>query len=111
MKETLRIIAVSALITAALIKGAPVLAQAAPVNVSIVHTSDLDLSTEDGRAQLNRRLAAAARDVCGTASDADLEAKNDVRQCRADVLSAAKKRGEALVAGRSTERTIRIASR
>ena len=31
---------------------------------------------------LDRRLAAAAREVCGFASDADLEGKNDVRACR-----------------------------
>ena len=35
---------------------------------SIVHTADLDLSSQVGQQQLDQRLAQAAREVCGTAS-------------------------------------------
>jgi UrcA family protein len=91
MKQTLKIIAASALATAALIKAAPILAEPTPVqNVSIVRTVDLNLSTDAGRRQLDQRLMIAARDVCGTASDADLAGKNQVRACRADVLAKAR---------------------
>ena len=91
MKETLRIIAMSALATAAVIKAVPAFAEPAPIqNVSIVHTNDLDLTSKTGRAALDRRLVIAARDVCGAAADVDLAGKNQVRACRTDVLAKAR---------------------
>lgn len=91
MKQTLKIIAVSALATAAVIKAVPALAE--PVltqNVSIVHTADLDLSTRAGQETLDHRLVVAAFEVCGAASDVDLAGRNKVRQCRGDVLAKAR---------------------
>jgi UrcA family protein len=97
MKQTLKIIAVSALVTAAVIKATPLLAEPVPAqNISIVHTADLDLSSKAGREALDHRLINAAFDVCGTASDADLAAKNKARACRADVLAKARAEGEQL---------------
>jgi len=97
MKQTLKIIAVSALATAAVIKAAPALSQPAPSqNVSIVRTSDLDLSTAKGRSELDHRLVNAAYEVCGVASDADLAGRNSVRACRSDVLAKARARSEQL---------------
>jgi UrcA family protein len=91
MKETLKIIAVSALATAAVIKAVPAFSEPIPAqNVSIVHTTDLDLSRKAGRKALDHRLVIATFQVCGTASDADLAGKNQVRACRADVLSKAR---------------------
>lgn len=110
MKQTLRIIAISALATAALIKGVPVLAEPAPQNVSIVHTADLDLSNKSGQARLEHRLVIAAHEVCGTASEADLAGRNEVRQCRAKVLRDARAKGEALAAGRTSEGNILVAA-
>ena len=91
----IRIIIASALITGAALKAVPALAEIAPapVNVSIVHTADLDLASDAGKRQLERRLANAAREVCGAASDVDLEGKNDTRACRADVLAKARANG------------------
>jgi UrcA family protein len=87
MKQTLKIIFVSALATGALIKAVPALAEPVPAqNVSIVRTADLDLTGKAGREQLEHRLVIAAYDVCGGASDVDLAGKNEVRACRADVL-------------------------
>ena len=89
MKETLKIIAISALATAAAIKAVPAFSE--PVqDVSIVRTSDLDLSTVGGRAMLDHRLVLAAFEVCGTAADVDLSGRNAVRSCRLDVLSKAR---------------------
>jgi len=97
MKETLRIIAMSALATAAVIKAVPAFAEPAPVqNVSIVHTNDLDLSSKTGRKALDRRLVIAARDVCGAAADVDLAGKNQVRACRTDVLAKARAESQQL---------------
>jgi UrcA family protein len=97
MKQTLKIIAVSALATAAVLKAAPALAEDAPwQNVSIVRTSDLDLSTPSGRSELDHRLVNAAYEVCGTASDVDPAGKNAARACRVDVLAKARARSEQL---------------
>ena len=82
----------SALITALALKAAPALAQAVPAGetyVAIVKTADINLGSEAGRRQLDRRLAQAAREVCGTASDTDVEGKNEVRKCRDETLARA----------------------
>jgi UrcA family protein len=114
MKKTLLIIAGSALATGVAIRAAPALSQPADssheVNVSVVQTADLDLSTRAGQRLLDRRLATAAGEVCGEASDADLKGQNDVRQCRNEVLAAARAKANAILAGRS-DTTIVIASR
>jgi UrcA family protein len=89
--KTFKITLTAFLVTAALIKGAPALAEPAPVqNFSVVRTADLDLNSASGRAQLDHRIVAAAYEVCGTPSDADLLGKNAARACRADVLATAR---------------------
>lgn len=91
MKETLKIIAISALVTAAAIKAVPAFSEPLPAqNVSIVRTADLDLSTARGRAALDHRLVVAASEVCGVAADVDLSGQNQVRACRVDVLGKAR---------------------
>jgi len=54
---------------------------------STVQTADLDLSSAKGQRALDRRLALAIKEVCGTASDVDIAGKNEVRRCRADTLA------------------------
>ena len=100
MTKAIHIIAASFLITAAAIKAAPAIAEPAQAttNVSFVRTADLDLSTASGQRALDARLAHAAREVCGTASDVDLVGKNDDRKCRADVLAKANDQREQLIA-------------
>ena len=102
MKDTLRIILISALLTAGAIKAAPALAKpAAPeaqTYVSYVHTSDIDLASQRGQRVLQQRLSQAAREVCGTASDADVQGKNQVRECRKDAIGRAGGEREALLA-------------
>lgn len=111
MKQTLKIILGSALVTVALIKGAPALAEAPEaVNVSVIRTADLDLRSEAGQRTLDRRLVTAASEVCGTASDADLRGKNDVRECRDEVISAARAKARTLVAGAAGDRSITVAA-
>jgi len=97
MKQTLKIIAVSALATAAVIKAVPAVAETAPTQaVTIVHTADLDLSTAIGRNALDHRLVNAAYEVCGDASNVDLAGKNKIRACRADVLAKARAESQQL---------------
>mgnify|MGYP006177377125 CR=1 FL=1 len=111
MKKAILYGIASALITAAAIKAAPALAeQPAPAetNVSLVRTADLDLGSEAGRRQLDRRLAHAAREVCGTASDADVEGKNEVRKCRDESIARAQGDREALLAAGSRRALIAV---
>ena len=109
MNNAIKIVLASALITAAVIKGAPALAEPAGgepnIAVRLVETYDLDLSTTAGQRQLDIRLAQAAREVCGAASDSDLASKNAVRQCRDDVLTDARAKRDQLL----TDRTVTIA--
>ena len=111
MNQALKIAMTSFAVTAALIKAVPALAEPAPAqNVSIVRTADLDLSTSAGRSTLDQRLVVAANEVCGTASDADLAGKNDVRRCRHNALAEARAKTGTLIAGRSAQRVILVAS-
>ena len=107
MKNPYVIAFVSALITAGALRAAPALAETPSSDVrtyvSYVKTADLDLSSKGGQRTLDRRVAQAAREVCGTASDVDLVGQNKARECREaavakatgerDALAAAAKRG------------------
>jgi UrcA family protein len=97
MFKTFKIALSAFLVTAALIKGAPALAEPVqPQNVAIVHTGDLDLTTRAGREALDHRLVNAAYEACGTASDVDLVGKNKAHACRADALAKARTESEQL---------------
>lgn len=73
-----------------------------PEPVQTVSYSDLDLRTDAGRAALDRRIAAAVIEACGTASSADPQGQNEVRRCRAETLdSVAAKRDTILAAARA----------
>ena len=90
----------SGLIAAVAIKATPAFAEAQPsqMEVALVRTADLNLASEQGRRQLDQRLAQAAREVCGTASDVDISGKNDIRKCRDETLAAAIGKRDALLA-------------
>ena len=102
MKNPYAIAFASALLTAGLIKAAPAFAEPATSEtrtyVSYVQTSDLDLASKSGQRSLDRRLAQAAREVCGVPSDADLVGQNRARECRADAISRAGTERESLLA-------------
>ncbi|MFL6830361.1 MAG: UrcA family protein [Sphingomicrobium sp.] len=107
----IRIIIASALITAAGLKAVPALAETispSDVAVSFVHTADLDLATDTGRRVLDVRLAHAAREVCGTASDVDLAGKNEARKCRDEVLARAHADRDSLLAAAGRGATLAI---
>jgi UrcA family protein len=110
MKNPYLIALIAALITAGVIKAAPALAEpvGAQIYVSRVQTSDLDLSSASGTRELHQRLALAAREVCGTATDADVAGKNDVRKCRNDALARATDDQAALLAAASRGAVIAI---
>ena len=115
MKNTLKIILTSALITAGALRAAPALAEAPSADVqtrvSYVQTGDLDLSSKGGQRTLDVRIAQAAREVCGKPSDADLVGQNKARECRQDVIARTSGERDALLAAAGRGATIAIASR
>ena len=99
-----RIFALAALTAASL--SAPAMAQDAPdQRAQVVSYADLDLSSEAGRRALDRRIHVAVKEVCGTASDADVAGKNQVRRCLVDThAQLSSVRGKALeLAARPTQ--------
>ncbi len=110
MKKLLILAALTAASTAASF-GQPAFAQPAPVSPSVlVQHKDLDLRTEAGARTLDRRIWRAVVAVCGTASDFDLEGKNDIQQCREDTKTLASAQAELAVASASRGEPIRVSS-
>lgn len=106
MKASILYALASALLTAFVILAGPANAEppqfGTQLHVSYVQTADLDLATDSGERRLRKRLAIAAREVCGTASDVDLKGKKAVRECRDEAIArASAERDELLAAARS----------
>lgn len=96
---------------AAVSVGQPAAAQSAPANqTAVVQHKDLNLRTERGTKTLDRRIWRAVVTVCGTASDADLKGKNDVRQCRRDMRLLAAAQADLAIASATRAPLIRVAS-
>ena len=101
MKNPFVLAIASAIITAGLIKAVPALAEtpaSTRTYVSYVKTADLNLASEGGQRALDRRLAQAAREVCGVPSDSDLVGQNKARECRDEAVQRAGAEREALLA-------------
>lgn len=69
---------------AAAVTATPVFAKPATPNVRVVSYADLDLSSTAGRTQLDRRVRAAVREVCGDAAPTDLARRSAMRECIAE---------------------------
>jgi UrcA family protein len=86
---------------AAITFATPVVAAPPAAETRVVSYADLDLAAAAGRARLDQRLRTAVREVCGTASSADLIGRREVATCRVETLAAAyaqRPAGEVLVA-------------
>lgn len=98
MKNPFVLAITSAILTAGLIKAAPALAETPAAQQTYVKTADLNLASEGGQRTLDRRLAQAAREVCGVPSDSDLVGQNKARECRDEAVKRAGGEREALLA-------------
>lgn len=85
-------------------------AQPTVTAISTVQTADLDLSTAKGQRALDLRLNQAAKEVCGTASPADLAGQNEIRRCRVETLLSLSDEREQRVAAASGS-PIQVAAR
>ena len=62
-----------------------------PETVTVrVSYADLNLASAQGRAQLDRRIAGAARSICGTYFPTDLRMFALVQNCREDAIASAR---------------------
>ena len=77
----------------------------------IVSTADLNLANARGQILLDRRLAHAVIEACGTASDADLAGQNQVRVCRDATSTRIAERRDQLIKQASLGSEIVLAAR
>ena len=112
MKNPFVIAFASALITAGALRAEAALAETPSGNVetyvSYVKTADLNLASEGGQRALDRRLAQAAREVCGVPSESDLVGQNKARECRNEAIQRAGAEREALLAAANRGAVIAI---
>ena len=83
---------------------------AAEPEARIIQVADLDLASATGQRQFEARVTRAAIDLCGEASNVDPAGRNDVRQCRDEVLVQANQQRDLRLASRSAS-PIRVAAR
>lgn len=69
---------------AALLAAGPAFATDPDGHTAKVRYADLDLSSAQGRATLDRRIAAATEQVCGSYAGAINNEERDIAHCRAD---------------------------
>ena len=94
------------MMTALIFAAVPAFAEDAPAAPTVrVTAADLDLSSESGRATLDRRIDSAIRFVC---SDAEYAPRSDLLnsngRCRATARSVARSQRDALVAAVAANR-------
>lgn len=85
-------------------------AEPLPIETVRVSLADLDLSSAAGQRALDSRINRAVIEVCGTASEVDLEGLNEVRACRTAKLVEARAASEQRLAARSAS-DIQLAGR
>lgn len=87
--RTLSALAAAGLTAITLAAATPLHAQAIDDQVS-VKIADLDLSSADGAATFDRRVRAAARQICGWMPTTNLNLQRQVADCQAEVAASAK---------------------
>ena len=85
-------------VLAMLAAGAPAIAADAAGNSTVVRYNDLNLSTPEGEAALNRRIAKAADKVCWQADGPTLNEHLQYDACRSTALASAQPKLNAVIA-------------
>ena len=62
-------------------------ANPAQAETRTVSYADLDLSSPEGQAVFDSRIASAIRQVCGRAFPTDLQSRREVDRCRSETLA------------------------
>ncbi|MDB5663034.1 MAG: UrcA family protein [Sphingomonas bacterium] len=99
MFATIARIAATTLVAGAALAAAPaVAADFGAARTMDVRHGDLDLTSDQGAARLNQRIAVAARAVCGSFHPADLAAKGKALACRNETIARAAPQVELAIA-------------
>jgi UrcA family protein len=86
------------------------IAEEAPRQVQI-SIADLNLSSEAGKAQLNRRIETAVRKVCEAAQPNDIRSSMAAKSCTETARANARNAVQVQIARQTTSTTIATASR
>ena len=97
--SVLAVAAVAAGLATAAFAAAP--AAAGELDAVQVQYQDLNLSHASGRATLDRRISAAARQLCGDYMLTELKWREMSRVCQQDVIASAAPQRNALLSGQS----------
>ena len=108
--RTISALAAMALTAGTLALSTPVKAAEADYQVS-VRIGDLDLSSASGAATLDRRVRAAARQICGWVPVADLNMQRQVSDCQESVVAGARQEIEIALNSPRPQQRIALASR
>jgi UrcA family protein len=92
--RTIALAAVASAAAALTLTAAPAAATdivVAPETITVrVSYADLNLASAEGRARLDRRIAGAARSICGSFFAVDLRMAALVQDCREDAIGSAR---------------------
>ena len=108
LKRTLFVLGAAALTTGTLMLGTALHAAPAPEAITVSY-ADLDLSTSNGQARLERRVNKAANRLCRV-DERGVANQKLSSECKSDVLAHAKPDMDAAIASSRTG-TVRIALR
>lgn len=86
-----------AALVAATVSIVPATAETITVTRPVAH-ADLDLSRARDVHRLDRRIAVAAGEACGSASSFDLAGQHEAQRCRVATIAAATRSRDALIA-------------
>lgn len=101
--------ALAAALTTSLLVGTTALAAPSAERTISVSYADLDVTTPAGRAALERRVAAAAKQVCANDGLIDPRARLLASQCRATASTRALTKVDAMIAAAETSRRLAAA--
>ncbi len=108
--RTISALAAMALTAGTLALSTPVKAAPADDQVS-VRIGDLDLSSAEGAATLDRRVRAAARQICGWMPASGLNMQRQVSECQESVVAGARQEIEIALNSSRPQQRIALASR
>ena len=110
LTRTFSALAAAALTVGTLALSTPVKAAPAEDQIS-VRIGDLDLSSARGAATLDRRVRAAARQICGWVPVSDLNMQAQVSECQDSVVASARQEIEIALNASRPQQRIALASR
>ena len=108
LKRTLSAIAAAALAAGTVAIATPAVAAQAQDGITIAY-GDLDLSTDAGKARLDRRVRQAARSFCGDVPLQNIGQRTAVLACHSEVAAAAEEDLRTAMAAKAT--SVRLALR